>query len=68
MIDLSIFISPDEKADKFACFVTTGVVRKGEDGVPTLSCKLEFLKIQDFDKYEPFSKGKALIPTVKKIK
>lgn len=68
MIDLSIFISPDEEADKFACFVTTGVVRKGEDGVPTLNCKLEFLKIQDFDKYEPFSKGKALIPTVKKIK
>ena len=68
MIDFSIFVAPDEKADKFPCFVTTGVVRKGEDGVPTLTCKLEFLTKKDFDKYEPFSRGKAIIPTVKKIK
>lgn len=68
MIDFSIFVSPDEKADKFPCFVTTGVTRKDEFGMPILSSKLEFITKKDFGKYESFSKGKAIIPTVKKIK
>jgi hypothetical protein len=68
MIDYSIFISPNMEADKLPCFVTSGKSTKDEFGIPTLNTKLEFIKVSDFDKYEPFSRGKALIPMIKKIK
>ena len=68
MIDYNIFINPDTEVGKLPCFVTSGRRVKGDDGVPSLSMDLQYIKVSDFSKYEPFSKGKALIPTIKKIK
>lgn len=68
MIDLSIFLNPDPDPKGYPCLVTSGVPRKDGNGVKTLSYNLEFIKKSEFNKYEPLSKTKAMIPMVKKKK
>lgn len=67
-LDLNAFISPSKKAELHPCFVTTGRYIKDDDGDKVLNIKLEFIKKSQFDQYELFSKGRALIPVIKKIK
>ena len=67
-LDFNAFISPSKKADRHPCFVTTGRYVKDDDGDKVLNIKMEFINKNEFDQYELFTKGKSLIPVIKKIK